>query len=321
MLRSFLYVDEYKVFSLSSQIFEGLTEHVIRTQETGKSASEEQRGMIGSGQTLADIASERIQTSEKRFLHDYAYSLLEKRLIQDKVIRNIDNVDAALDISQNNSIVRVKSRAFLVDYAVLHNLMINLNELGASSGFVEKFEAFKLEKAHATASERGRANQGPLNLKSKKFIEQCEKELMAAIRNEPNVSTEFANRLASLFEFGFGSSLEIMMNIDADDGRKAKFSAMLDRKYLRQDAAFLERKYARETSEELTLVGIVTQHGPRAHAAKSDAAIGDQLPFTSIKEAMFELINKMTSVEKTFRGVDKNESIIDVIAIYQDLGI
>jgi hypothetical protein len=69
-IRLFAFLDEYKMYSISSQVFEGLTEYALHHTRREKQDSEEQRGPVGSGRLLADIVSEQSGVTEKRFFHD-----------------------------------------------------------------------------------------------------------------------------------------------------------------------------------------------------------------------------------------------------------
>ena len=40
-LRQFIYLDEYKIYSLYSQVFEGFTDHIVRYSEAEASAYRE----------------------------------------------------------------------------------------------------------------------------------------------------------------------------------------------------------------------------------------------------------------------------------------
>jgi hypothetical protein len=76
-----VYLDEYKIYSISSQIFEGLTEEVIQYSHRETRDREEQKGPLGSGRILADILTDSQGRSERKFLYDYAYTLFEDRLV------------------------------------------------------------------------------------------------------------------------------------------------------------------------------------------------------------------------------------------------
>lgn len=79
-IKSFIYLDEYKMYSISSQIFEGITESLIDYHGSTTENEETQKGPISSGRIMADILRSESGTQEKKYLHDYSYTLFEERL-------------------------------------------------------------------------------------------------------------------------------------------------------------------------------------------------------------------------------------------------
>ena len=65
MIKSFVYLDEYKMYSISSQIFEGITESLMSYQESTTEKGEEQKGPIGSGPNHGRYLEIRIGDSRK----------------------------------------------------------------------------------------------------------------------------------------------------------------------------------------------------------------------------------------------------------------
>lgn len=64
-IKSFIYLDEYKMYSISSQIFEGITESLMSYQGATTEKEEEQKGPIASGRVMADILKSESGTQEK----------------------------------------------------------------------------------------------------------------------------------------------------------------------------------------------------------------------------------------------------------------
>src|SRR5688500_1179750 len=105
-LRQFIYLDEYKMYSLSSQLFEGFTEFIVRYSEKSRAEHEGLKGPTGTGRVLADIASAKEGHQERRFLHDYAYSLFEAELFKRESIRDIGSASTPASL-QPGSLVKV----------------------------------------------------------------------------------------------------------------------------------------------------------------------------------------------------------------------
>ncbi len=55
MIKNFIYLYEQKMYFLSSQIFEGITEYVVNESASLNENTENQKGKIFSGKVLAEF--------------------------------------------------------------------------------------------------------------------------------------------------------------------------------------------------------------------------------------------------------------------------
>jgi hypothetical protein len=131
-LKNFLYLDEYKMYSLSSQIFEGITEYLISNKTQAKEDYEDQKGPFGSGRIIADIIREESQIQEKRFLHDFSYHVFESHLQAQGKVKNIDkdSVEEFKEEDAENLFVRVKARGTFNDTEIIRETVAGFNKLG-----------------------------------------------------------------------------------------------------------------------------------------------------------------------------------------------
>ena len=110
MIKSILYLDEAKMYSLSSQIFEGLTEYVLKEVSSAKEDYEQQKGPVASGKILADAMRLSERSLEKRFLHDHSLTLFEAQLEEMELVQHVEkNTYAGTDIEK--SFVKVTAQA------------------------------------------------------------------------------------------------------------------------------------------------------------------------------------------------------------------
>ena len=109
-LKNIIYLDEYKLISLSSQLFEGVTEHLISRNTESRSESEQQKGEFGSGRILADAIRNDRGTEEKKVLHDHLYSVFENTLTDTKMVKVVTSesvTDKESDYN-NYSFIKIK---------------------------------------------------------------------------------------------------------------------------------------------------------------------------------------------------------------------
>ena len=102
-IKSFLYLDEYKMYSISSQIFEGMTESWVNIQGTSTEEEERQAGPFVSGRVIAEIWQQESQQQERKYLHDYSYTLFEQHLKTNRSIPSItaENIEEFIPIGRN----------------------------------------------------------------------------------------------------------------------------------------------------------------------------------------------------------------------------
>ncbi|HSH24742.1 MAG TPA: hypothetical protein VLA13_04310, partial [Massilibacterium sp.] len=112
MIKNFIYLDEEKMYSLSSQLFEGVTEYVLNESASERDETEEQKGPVGSGRVLGDILRNSERNTEKKFLNDYSYTIFEKKLLDDDRVLVLTNLELAADKDINKkSFIKITSKA------------------------------------------------------------------------------------------------------------------------------------------------------------------------------------------------------------------
>lgn len=254
-LKSFIYLDEYKMYSLSSQIFEGITEYLISSKSSTKEDHEEQKGPIGSGRLIADIIREKGETQEKRFLHDYSYQVFETYLLQQKKVVEVDEstVNAFREDDAKGKFVKVRARATFNDIQIIKETISRFNKIGEAFAYITNMTVLEEAKKQFEAAER---TIGDRNKRAKAKAQVKNLTNINRIAKEQGLQQDqrFLDSLALLFSFGFGDQFEVQQSV----GDRI-FSANLKRSALREDQALLIRKYSRITEREIVVFGMVTQ--------------------------------------------------------------
>lgn len=309
-LKSFIYLDEYKMSSLSSQLFEGVTEYLVSVSSAKNEDSEQQKGEIGSGRIFANALSKGNSTEEKKILHDYLYSKFEIQLQQSKKVLNISPV-SELDISAdilNYPFVKIASKAIFNDINSIKSTLENFNTLGEAFAYVTNFEKLKevetqLEQAKNSTKDRNQKSRLQKEYKSITDIKKIAKDTGL------HQDEKFLEKLNYLLSYGFEDQFEVQMN-----GVNRIFTANLNRNYLRESESLLKRRYSRITDREFVMFGVIAQ---------ANNAVELELEETneeaSIKQALLNLVSHLTNLENQFTGRLSNEIIIDPIAIYTEL--
>ena len=286
VIKNFIYLDEYKMYSLSSQIFEGITEYLVNTSHSEKGEENTQKGELGSGRILADIIKKTNTTQEKKYLHDYSYTIFEQHLLENERVVDINNIDTEnfLDSIASKSFIKITGKVIFNDIGHMSKVMKDFNTLGESLLFSQSL------------------NDPSITTKNVKKL---------AKEQGLNVDKKFLDSLSYLLDFGFGNQLEVQLEYN-----DYLFSTNLKREYLRENENLLIKKYARKTEKEFTILGIITQY---QNIETEENTQNIQNTQEHLKVALMEVVSEFTNLELTFTGKLKNEIMIDPIAIYTEL--
>ncbi|MYB63980.1 hypothetical protein F4X73_04760, partial [Candidatus Poribacteria bacterium] len=137
-IKSFIYLDEYKMYSISSQIFEGITEYLIDYQEDTKQENPIEEAPTGSGRIMADILKSESGMQEKRYLHDYAYTLFEEELNKSGKVLSIsaENIYQEIEQIKKAGFVKVTGKVVFNDMKILKSTIENFNQIGEALAYV-----------------------------------------------------------------------------------------------------------------------------------------------------------------------------------------
>lgn len=310
-IRNFVYLDVEKMYSLSSQIFEGVTEYVLNESQTESSNSESQKGPVGSGKILGDILKQQDKRSERKFLNDYSYTLFEDKLIENDRVIEISEKNSYEKINtlvSNKSFIKVKGKAIFNDIQSIQHTLTNLNKIGESLtciGTHQEAVKFKkqIEQVKDQIKDRNKRSQLAQQVNAKTNVKKLAKE--SGLQHDP----AFLESLSFLFNYGFQDQLEVQVKLN-----NSIVSANLKRSELREDENLIIRKYSRQTEVEFVLFGFITQY---QNTGVEDVQNQNEAP--NVKEAIRNLVAHLTNIESNFSGRLSNEIIVDPIALYTEL--
>ncbi|MDP9350733.1 MAG: hypothetical protein M3P51_04230 [Chloroflexota bacterium] len=331
MARLFMYLDEYKMYSVSSQIFEGLTEEIVQYSERESQDTERQKGPLGSGRLLADIVTDTQGRRERRFLFDYAYTIFEKRLVDDGRVLEISEAVAADPNLKSGEygFVRITGPMALNDLAAIQRTAKDFNKIMAAMQYVSGMPVRDTMAALLKEEIAGAKGQ------RRSELQKQLKELYSATP-EPAIDAQFLEQLTYLLEFGFGDHLEAQISFALQSGTdRMLYTAVLDRESLRESASSLVKKYSRHSECPFTIFGVMTQRsrigkwnepargidesfnpGGAEHDNPDLSSAGEP---KHLKEALGQMTEHIGNIEDTFFGRLPNEVIVDPIAIYREV--
>jgi hypothetical protein len=300
------------MYSISSQIFNGLTEYVTSYSHKSSQDLERQDGPVGSGRILADIISNQSSTEERKFLHDYSYNLFEEKLIEDKRVLqiNLNNIGEEISKIENYDFIKVQGRLLFSDIRIMNDTIENFNKIGEALFFISNFhdlEKLKSQYDQTLTKQQNKINKGFAQTSNhqKSDIETL------AYKAGLQFDKVFLEKLSFILKYGYRDQFEIKSYLSTIAANYL-FSAVLKREYLREDEDLIVKKYSRYSEKEFVVFGTVTQSNDHQDDLPPEANADD------MKEVISQLVLKLSDVEKQFIGKRKNEIIIDPIAVYRE---
>lgn len=277
-MRSFLYLDEYKLLSFAAQTDGRPTEALP------------------------------VAGPERRIAQEQAFAALESRLAEGGKLAEVDASRAFPDDGAP-AFVRARGRAIVTDMAAIAATVSRFNELGEALTYVTNHNAIEQARnafeAAQQLKDRNRKAVLTTQLRQATDIRKLARE--AGLQQD----ADFLRNLHDLLVYGYGDHLETRVTPGEAGGRF--FTAVLDRALLREAVGPLVRKYSRYTQLELTVVGLVTQRGDRPSGSplpKVDAK--------NIKEGVGQIASLLADVERQFTGIAAEEVVLDPVAVYRE---
>lgn len=288
MIKNFVYLDVEKLYSLSSQVFEGITEYILNESSKELESSESQKAEVFSGRVLGEILRQNNKILEKKFLHDFSYLQFEKKLLEDGLVSEVtignktENIDTIIN---KKSFVKAKGKVTFNDMCSINNTLDNFNNIGKALANIT---------THQEQSDPKIPKEDIYKIAKKLNLLQDQK---------------FLNDLSLVLKYGFQDQLEVQMLLNG-----LYFSGNLKRECLRENENLIIRKYSRHTEVDFVLFGIVTQY---QRTRLEDVELKSDSK--NLKESIMYLVSHLTNMESNFTGRLSNEIILDPIALYTEL--
>ena len=306
-IKFFIYLDEDKMYSISSQLFEGMTQYILQENVAGINEEEQQKGNFLSGRFMADMMFQTKSKSEMRNLHDFAFNLFEKELEERNLLYDI-KPDDELEELQDKGFVRLRGKIIFCDYPRMQYIVENFNSIGRALGYVQLQAVTDQirEARNAAAAFKDREQRN----KAQQKINITEKQIEDQLKNLGLIiDDKYVKNLSTVLRFGFQDGFEIRMVIDRSP---LSYSAVINQSYLKEKESVLVSKYSRMTEKEFTILGVVTQAG-------NPKPVVPELVGNDMKTAAQGMHEMIANLEMQFNGRSANECIIDPIAVFTEL--
>lgn len=310
MIKNFIYLDEDKMYSLSSQIFEGITEYVLNENSSDNQESETQKGPVGSGKVLADVIISSSKATEKKFFHDYSFTLFENHLMEQGRVLDLTNATLSLEDLKSSitefSFIKTKAKSTFNDVNKITELFSEFNTIGealAHMGAFTRINELTSELALLKNKTPDRNKRSQLEAEYKKLTNLKKLAKDGSLYQDQ----KFLDNLSLLTKYGFSDQFEITQSIG-----DAFFTSCLKRDFLRESEDILVKKYSRKTEKKVVIFGIISQ----AFSGNEMELDEEGKDYSNMKAALLNLVDHLTNIEHSISGKQENEVVIDPIAVY-----
>lgn len=317
-IKNFIYLDDLKMYSFSSQLFEGMVDYILKGNSDTHIESDQQKGNFFTGKVMADALSVSNNQLQKVLLHDYAYNLFEKEVIKSKKVYQLGATASNIyENLQDCDFVKVTGNIILNDANSIEKTINTFNEFGLSlTKIVQGKEILeKISHQKSNFSDLKDKNQQSRNSMEIAKLNRDLKNLASQMGLQ--MDEQYIESLAYVLKYGYNGQFEVQLPV-INATENCFFSSVLNRDKIRESEELINKKYSRLTEREFTIFGIVTQTRESNLDAINDKLIAST-ENSNMKQAILNIISKLNGLEKMFTGRISNEYIIDPIAIYQEL--
>lgn len=313
-VRNFLYMDISTLYSMYSQVFEGITDSITEEKIIQAITSNTEGVPLtpARSETQATDAHRRV---ESYVLHDHMYNRLEDQLWPSIIDASEITSETAPSILPKNPLLKVSGRAEVEDYERIRAYLTQFNELGKVIAYAAKSKDPEHKKRILDILV-GLAN--PQNAGQRKQLESELEKLIDATREARDtglLQDQFMlNRLAVFAEQFNPTGYEIL--IVPND--KMQFRGILSRDFLRISPQLISSLYGGQSELSWTMVGIVT-HVQGMYQQPKNIELASDPTNPMMLDAYRNMFRKSRFFERMFlESYDGLEIIVSPLAVYRE---
>jgi hypothetical protein len=326
-IRDFIYVDVDRLYSLYSQVFEGVAEQIIQSYMDSSASLDQQKGGGGiiSGSTTEAQVAEMSSTTERKVLYDHIYNRLESKL--KKSILEVSEIpaDDYIETLSKAFIIKVRGTAEIEDYNRVKIYMEKLNSLGEavaysaiqSEEFKNKISEFEEKANVATAAEKS---------KLKEYIKKIRDPKLLSKEMGLHQDEKLLENLKKFVEIFYPEGFEITIKPD-QRSENVVFRGIVDKKWLRVKPELLRALYGGLVKMQWTMVCQITflplkgfkLEEPEVSVNTPNTVEKDPSPLRDPFRAIFQGMRIFDSL--FLESQQRTEILVCPLAIYREVSL
>ncbi|ROO49145.1 DUF6414 family protein [Vibrio crassostreae] len=305
MIKNFIYLDEQKLYSFSSQLFEGVTEYSLKQHSIEEAEEDTQKGKFASGLAIASAVKEASSSTSKKFLHDYAFNLFEEEITRTGYLQDVSAVNpVSFDeiCNSGKSFIRIRAKGKFVDTQEVQELMKHFNELGKAilnAQIADQYRKLEILKTQNKNSKAAKELQSQIDTHIRDNLAQAQLSMPKQVLEGLDlILNQFGDELIRFQQFC----------------GEVEFSSLMERDYFKDSIKSVCKKYARKTAREFIVLGTIS------HSHDTQEVAISPIPTTaSMTKHIIGLSETLYNFDQVFASKGEQEIIIEPIAIYTEI--
>jgi hypothetical protein len=319
-VREFIYVDIERVYSLYSQVGEGI-EQKIQKSISDADIFVNSKSPVFSGKQVEHHTGDTNQVITDFVLHDHLYNLLETKLgnnIAD--ITSLDFANGRKGIA-GSTIIKITGQPEIEDYGRLSEILANFNTIGFSLNYLTHSATIdELKKLKKNIENREINVTDPNKIKAAKRqkaeqIQQVDQAIAQQLEKNPDLhlDEEFVSALSVVLKSFMTSAFDILITPNISTVRPLVVRGVLDPNLLRIRADLLRRRYGDEIQAQWTLVGQVT----RLPVCKEHGESSSPIPIEASEDSSNQPDNNQVKrkLDEAQKATDPKKGMLDAIRV------
>ncbi len=324
IVRDFIYVDGDRLYSLYSQVFEGVAERIIQSYIDELTSTDTQKASPLGGASAATQVAEASRRTENRLLYDHMYSQLEAKLTSAITEPTGLSQDNYVDELSRTFMIKVRGAAEIEDYERLQAFIANFNALGQAIAYAGMMSSGALDDVKSVDLAVGSIKDPNQRARAKHKAKHLNVKALAGAMGLQQ-DEQLLSNLKLFGEMFNREGFEVTITPE-HDAEGIVFRGVLDKRWLRTRPEFLRSLYGINPVANWTMIGQIT-HLPgvmprQPQGEQPPAGSGSDSENPSMRDPFRAMFGSSGAFEKMFlESHQRTEVVIAPLAVYREYSL
>jgi hypothetical protein len=323
-IRDFIYVDVDRLYSLYSQVFEGVADQILQSYMDASTTTNTQKESMLKGGSLEAQVAEVSRRTENKFLYDHMYNQFEESIHHALIDSPEVSSRNYRDILRDAFMIKIKGSAEVEDYSQLNKLMEKFNEIGeaiAYAGVISTEISEVIEQLETDLNQiRDRNDRAKAKAKAKPHTDKKKLAQERAKQLGLHHDEQSLKNLKLFSELFNKDAFEITIT-PSQKSENVVFRGVLDKKWLRISPDLLQSLYGGFIEANWAMVGQVTYIPGVELPEANQGSVSDEIDTNpSMRDPYRSMFRAARVLERMFfESKERVEVIIYPLAVYREM--